>query len=130
MPTLQKLLSKLSVLKNVPCPTNDAQDPKQACQICPSKTNWKFKNLTFAGISASPILSFIGETSLSAHQSVNFGIPTHRWLAGMLETEGGALVSPWEELAELEGEGADNTPTNALYLLPPSLPCVPSCLGE
>ena len=47
-----------------------------------------------------------------------------------LETGNGALVSPQKGMAELQGEGADNTPTNALYLLPPSLVFPPALVNS
>lgn len=37
------------------------------------------------------------------------------------ETGSGALVSPLKGMAKFQGKGADNTPTNVLYLLSPSL---------
>lgn len=48
----------------------------------------------------------------------------------MLLKGSGALVSPLKGMAESQGKGADNTPTDVLYLLPPSLSFVPPCLGE
>jgi len=47
-----------------------------------------------------------------------------------LGTGSGALVSPLKEMAELQGEGADNTPTNVLYLLPPSFFFLPALVNR
>lgn len=75
-------VAEQTVLKNVACPNNSVQDPKQAVKSVQAKTIENSKSLfllpivlyNFCKNISFPILSFIGERTLSAYQSVNSGL--------------------------------------------------------
>lgn len=75
---LQNLLNELSVLKNVPCPTNKAQDPKPAfksVQARPPTEN--SKNVLMPPIA---LCNFCRNISLAHFAFYGTNIP--QWLSG------------------------------------------------